>query len=75
VKCTHGAAIGQLDDEAIFYLRARGMTYPEARDMLIHAFAGQVLDGVAVEPLRTALETELFDQLAKDLAEVDEGRK
>jgi len=39
--------------------------------MLIHAFAGQVLDGVAVEPLRVALETELFDQLAKDLAEVD----
>ena len=48
VKCTHGAAIGQLDDDAIFYLRARGLTYAEARDMLIHAFAGQVLDGVRV---------------------------
>jgi Fe-S cluster assembly protein SufD len=71
VKCTHGAAIGQLDDEAIFYLRARGMTYAEARDMLIHAFAGQVLEGVAVEPLRAALEAELFEQLAKDLAEAD----
>jgi len=75
VKCTHGAAIGQLDDEAIFYLRARGMTYAEARDMLIHAFAGQVLDGVRVEPLREALEGELFEQLAKDLAEVDAARK
>ena len=71
VKCTHGAAIGQLDDDAIFYLRARGLTYAEARDMLIHAFAGQVLDGVQIEPLRTALEAELFEQLAKDLAEVD----
>ena len=71
VKCTHGAAIGQLDDDAIFYLRARGMTYAEARDMLIHAFAGQVLEGVAVEPLRAALEVELFEQLARDLAEVD----
>jgi Fe-S cluster assembly protein SufD len=71
VKCTHGAAIGQLDDEAIFYLRARGLTYAEARDMLIHAFAGQVLDGVRVEPLRAALETELFEQLAKDLADLD----
>ena len=71
VKCTHGAAIGQLDDDAIFYLRARGLSYAEARDMLIHAFAGQVLDGVKVEPLRVALEAELFDQLAKDLAEVD----
>jgi Fe-S cluster assembly protein SufD len=75
VKCTHGAAIGQLDDEAIFYLRARGMTYAEARDMLIHAFAGQVLEGVAVEPLRAALEAALFEQLAKDLAEADGSGK
>jgi Fe-S cluster assembly protein SufD len=75
VKCTHGAAIGQLDDEAIFYLRARGLPYAEARDMLIHAFAAQVLDGVQVEPLRVALEITLFDQLARDLAEVDGARK
>ena len=74
VKCTHGAAIGQLDDEAIFYLRARGLTYADARDMLIHAFAGQVLDGVQLESLRVALEAELFAQLAKDLAEVDGAR-
>ena len=74
VKCTHGAAIGQLDDEAIFYLRARGLSFAEARDMLIHAFAGQVLDGVQIAPLREALEAELFDQLAKDLAEVDRAK-
>ncbi|HEX6464804.1 MAG TPA: Fe-S cluster assembly protein SufD [Vicinamibacterales bacterium] len=71
VKCTHGAAIGQLDEDAIFYLRARGLTYLEARDMLIHAFAGQILDRVRVEPLREALEAELFDQLARDLADAD----
>ena len=71
VKCTHGAAIGQLDDDAIFYLRARGLTYFEARDMLIHAFAGEILERVKVEPLRTALESELYAQLARDLAEVD----
>jgi len=74
VKCTHGAAIGQLDEDAIFYLRARGLTYAEARDMLIHGFAAQVLEGVQVEPLREALEAELFEQLAKDLAEVDLAR-
>jgi Fe-S cluster assembly protein SufD len=74
VKCTHGAAIGQLDDEAIFYLRARGLTFAEARDMLIHAFAGHVLDGVQIPELRDALEAELFDQLAKDLAEVDRAK-
>ncbi len=71
VKCTHGAAIGQLDEDAIFYLRARGLTFFEARDMLIHAFAGQILERVQVEPLRIALESELYAQLARDLAEVD----
>ncbi len=71
VKCTHGAAIGQLDDDAIFYLRARGLNYAEARDMLIHAFAGEILNRMQIEPLREAIEAELFDQLARDLAEVD----
>jgi Fe-S cluster assembly protein SufD len=71
VKCTHGAAIGQLDEDAIFYLRARGLTYFEARDMMIHAFAGEILDRVKLEPLRVALEGELYAQLAKDLAEMD----
>jgi len=71
VKCTHGAAIGQLDDDALFYLRARGLTYFEARDMLIHAFAGEILERVRVEPLKAALESELYAQLARDLAEID----
>jgi Fe-S cluster assembly protein SufD len=69
VKCTHGAAIGQIDEDALFYLQARGLTFGEARDMLIHAFAGEILDRVRVEPLKAALETELYAQLAKDLAE------
>jgi Fe-S cluster assembly protein SufD len=71
VKCTHGAAIGQLDEDAIFYLRARGLTYAEARDMLIHAFAGDILTRIRIEPLRLAIESELYAQLAKDLAEID----
>jgi Fe-S cluster assembly protein SufD len=71
VKCTHGAAIGQLDEDAMFYLRARGLTFAEARDMLIHAFAGEIIDRVRIEPLKVALEAELYDQLARDLAEVD----
>jgi Fe-S cluster assembly protein SufD len=72
VKCTHGAAIGQLDEDALFYLRTRGFTFQEARDMLIHAFAGDILDRVKIEPLRAALESELYTQLARDLAEVDQ---
>ena len=71
VKCTHGAAIGQLDEEAIFYLRARGLTYFEARDLLIHAFAGEVIDRVKIDDLRRGLEAELYAQLARDLAEID----
>ena len=71
VKCTHGAAIGQLDEDAIFYLRARGLTYFEARDLLIHAFAGEIIDRVQIDDLKRALEAELYAQLAKDLAEID----
>ena len=52
VKCTHGAAIGQLDDDAMFYLRARGVGEVEAKSMLIHAFAAQVLDGIKVDAVR-----------------------
>jgi Fe-S cluster assembly protein SufD len=52
VKCTHGAAIGQLDEDAMFYLRARGISEADARNMLIHAFAGDVLDRLAVPAVR-----------------------
>jgi Fe-S cluster assembly protein SufD len=52
VKCTHGAAIGQLDDDAMFYLRSRGLSETDARNLLIHAFAGEVLDGVGVASVR-----------------------
>jgi Fe-S cluster assembly protein SufD len=69
VKCTHGAAIGQLDEEAMFYLQARGLTRREARDMLIHAYAGEVLEGIAIDALRSQLEKELFVQLDRDLAD------
>jgi hypothetical protein len=43
--------------------------------MLIHAFAGEILDRVRIEPLKTALEAELFAQLARDLAEADSHRR
>jgi Fe-S cluster assembly protein SufD len=69
VKCTHGAAIGQLDEEAMFYLRARGLTEKDARYMLIHAYAGEVLEGITVDSLRAQLERELFTQLDRDLAD------
>jgi Fe-S cluster assembly protein SufD len=63
VKCTHGAAVGQMDDEAIFYLRARGLGLDEARNLLIHAFAGDILNRMPLEPLRTRVENELLTLL------------
>jgi Fe-S cluster assembly protein SufD len=54
VKCTHGAAIGQLDEDALFYLRARGIADRDARNLLIHAFAGDVLTGVKLASVRSA---------------------
>ena len=52
VKCTHGAAIGQLDEDAMFYMQARGIAFQDARNLLIHAFAGEVLDRVKEEVVR-----------------------
>ena len=63
VKCTHGATIGQLDDDAVFYLRARGLDLGQARSLLIHAFAREVLDRVRVDSLRARLERTLESQL------------
>jgi Fe-S cluster assembly protein SufD len=56
VKCTHGAAIGQLDDDAMFYLRSRGLSVADSRAMLIRAFAGDILNRVKVAPVREYLE-------------------
>jgi Fe-S cluster assembly protein SufD len=52
VKCTHGAAIGQLDEDAMFYMQARGISADDARNLMIHAFAGEVLDGVKEDGVR-----------------------
>lgn len=58
VKCAHGATVGQLDDEALFYLRSRGIPLENARGLLTYAFVSEMLNLVAVKPLRSYL-TEL----------------
>jgi Fe-S cluster assembly protein SufD len=60
VKCKHGATIGQLDDDVLFYLRSRGIGLAEARRLLVHAFASEILDQVAVESVRAQLGGCLF---------------
>ncbi len=63
VKCTHGATVGQLDDDAMFYLRSRGVGREEARGFLIHAFASEVLTSCKVEPLRQYVEAAISKKL------------
>ena len=52
VKCSHGATVGQLDAEALFYLRSRGINENEAKKLLLHAFASEVLDTVSCTSFR-----------------------
>jgi len=52
VKCAHGAAVGQLDDEALYYLRTRGIPQQQARDLLTYAFASEMVELIQVPPLR-----------------------
>jgi Fe-S cluster assembly protein SufD len=63
VKCTHGATIGQLNEESIFYLRSRGMGAETARRMLIHAFAGEIIERIRHAPAREELDKLVWDRL------------
>jgi len=63
VRCTHGATIGQLDPEALFYLQSRGIPKSEARSLLTYAFAQDIIDRIKVRPLRESLERMLFEKL------------
>jgi Fe-S cluster assembly protein SufD len=56
VKCSHGATTGQVEPEALFYLRSRGLSERQARKLLLLAFARDVLDAVPLEPLREHLD-------------------
>jgi Fe-S cluster assembly protein SufD len=63
VRCTHGATIGQLDSEAMFYLRSRGIGERAARSLLTHAFAQDIIDRVKVQSVKDELERFLGEKL------------
>ncbi len=63
VKCTHGATVGQLDADAMFYLRARGLGLEQARSVLIHAFASDLLNRIGIASIRAGLDELLLAQL------------
>ncbi len=63
VQCTHAATVGQLDDNQLFYLRARGIDAAMARSLLVQAFAHDVIERIRVAALRTRIEQILFSRL------------
>lgn len=63
VKCTHGATVGQLNEESIFYLRSRGIGAETARRMLIHSFAGEIIERIRHRPAREELDRLVWDRL------------
>jgi Fe-S cluster assembly protein SufD len=65
VKCTHGATIGQQDEEALFYLRTRGIGLVQARGIMNHAFAGDVAGKIPIEPLKQKIDARIFDWESK----------
>jgi len=71
VKCTHGATVGQLNEEALFYLRARGIGADLARQMLVRAFANDAVERITLPLVREYLEkllTERFEGLDTSLS-------
>jgi Fe-S cluster assembly protein SufD len=66
VKCTHGATVGQLDEVALFYAQSRGLPAEEARRLLTYAFAAEVIEEVAIEPVRAELNRLLLERLDEE---------
>ena len=63
VRCTHGATAGQIPDEYIFYLMARGIDRGNAERMIVQGFLEEVIDRIPVEGVRSKLETEIARKL------------
>lgn len=66
VKCSHGCTSGQLDEEAMFYLQARGISKDTARAMMLYAFAGELLETMKDDSLKTYIDSLLSERLHKN---------
>jgi Fe-S cluster assembly protein SufD len=64
VKCSHGCTVGQLDEEALYYLRTRGISKEHAQSMLLEAFAADIVAQVKIEPLRNHIEKLIRERLS-----------
>lgn len=66
VKCSHGCTTGQLDEEALFYLRSRGIEKNTARAMMLYAFAAEVLENIPNEKLKNFIDSMIGERLHKN---------
>ena len=67
VKCSHGCTIGQLDEEALIYLRSRGIPKKEAKALLTYAFANNVLESVQLPSLKKRINNQIAKKLGVSL--------
>ncbi len=67
VKCAHGAAVGQLDPEELFYLQTRGINPPLARNLLTYGFAEEVVGKVGIESIRSQIDRAVLNQIHAEL--------
>jgi len=72
VKCSHGATVGQIDKEALFYLRARGINEQQARLMMMNAFTHEVIQKIKILPLRNRIDELVERRLKGELARCHE---
>ena len=68
VKCSHGCTIGQLDEDALFYLRTRGISKEDASAILTFAFATEAMDKISIEPLAKMVKNLMEDKLGVNLS-------
>jgi len=68
VKCSHGAAVGQINEEALFYLQSRGIDKKEARLMLMFGFAHEVIQNIKIVPLRERMDNLVMQRLKGELS-------
>ena len=71
VSCSHGATVGQLDNEALFYLMQRGISESDAKLLLMFAFAEEVTSKISIEALKTNIDDMVKKRLRGDLSICD----
>lgn len=70
VKCTHGCAVSDLSEEELFYFRARGVSYDQARQALVYSFGAEVVQQLKHEKLVARLQQDIVESLKKSVKEM-----